>query len=267
MKTTIIFVLAFVAVGTAASLALPKAPPDSVLCVGSCRQNAERKFELLYSYFMEVATACEGPGATRRILEELSPNLANTVDEKNAKFAMLAAKEKDGTLTVQERADYENDPWRAVPYRGNLMYRQLFSETTETSELSSVVTSCSTNGFKLGRSGYDSYCETFAQLAVIYRFEIGDLEGMRWAPNVLVLSEAQNDLFDRLRRMGKLSARMEELRAIAAQDGNAREAAEEEVASSSALDILADEVDDAIAAKYSELRCKSWASELTTPPG
>jgi len=263
VKKVVIGVVAFIAVGVAAFLALPLAPPDSVLCVGSCKQNAKRKFELLYSYYMDVATTCDGPTASRRILEELSPDLAATVDEKNAKFAKLAVKEKNETLTVQERKAYENDPWRVVPFQGNLMYHQLFQEKAKLSEASPVVTSCNTDGFMQGRSGYVGYCESYTHLAVIYSYEGGDLGVMRSTPNVVVLSEAKNDLFDRLKGKGILSARLEELREISLHDVKALEAAEEEVAASFAADIPADEVVGAVGAKFYELRCKSWAKQFT----
>ena len=265
MKKILIWVVVLVAVGTAGITALPLAPPNSVLWVGYCKQKAQREFELLYSYFMDIATTCEGPTASRFILEELSPDLARAVDEKNAEFAKLAVKEKDGTLTVQEPEGYENDKWRVVPYHGSLMYQQVFQENAEAPELPSVVTSCSTNGFKFGPSGYEGYCESYANLAVIYRYESSDLGVMRSTPNVLVLSETKNDLFDRLKDMGTLSVRMEELREIAVLDEKTREAAEAEVASSFAADIAADEVENAVAARFSELRCRSWATKFAIP--
>ncbi|SLN61937.1 hypothetical protein ROG8370_02858 [Roseovarius gaetbuli] len=262
MKKIVLIVLAVLAVSFTAAFAVATAPPDSVLCIGPCKGEAERKFGFLYSYFMDVATTCGEADASRGILEELNPDLARTVDEKNAKFALLAAKERDRTLTVQERAEYEKDPWRVKPNQGSLLYQHLFSEAAETPELPLVVTPCSRNGFHLGQSGYDSYCEGFTHLSVGYRADPGSL---RLSPNFLSISEANNALFDRLRRAGKLSGRMKELHEIAVQDDISREAAKKAVATSPALDIAPDEVDDAIAAKFSELRCQLWLTRMITP--
>lgn len=262
MKKIAFIVLAVLAVGVTTLVALTTASPESALCIGSCRSQAERKFELLYSYFMDVATTCGGANASRAILEELNPDLARTLDEKNASFALLAAKEANGTLTVQERAEYQNDPWRVVSNQGNSIYRQMFIDVNQTPESPLVVASCSGNGFHLGPSGYDSYCEAFTQVNVGYRADQGPL---RLSPNFFSILEGKNALFDRLKHAGELSDRLEELRAIAIQDDMAHEAAKDEVASSAAHKISADEVDIAIAVKFNELRCQSWVNGIITP--
>lgn len=261
MKKIAFIVLAVFAVGATILVPLTMASPESALCIGPCRGDAERKFALLYSSFMDVATTCDGPNASRAILEELEPDLARTIDERNAIFALLAAKETNGTLTVQERAEYQNDSWRFKPNQGSLIYRQMFSDVTQTPGSPPIVAHCSEDGFHLGPSGYDSYCETFTQVNVGYNADLGQL---RSSPNSFFILEAKNALFDRLRHSGELSERFEELRSIAFQDDTAHEAAKDEVASSAAHNIAADEVDIAIAAKFNELRCQSWASRVIT---
>jgi hypothetical protein len=86
VKKIAFIVLAILAVGGTTLVALTTASPESALCIGPCRSQAERKFELLYSYFMDVATTCDGPNASRAILEELNPDMARTLDQKNASF-------------------------------------------------------------------------------------------------------------------------------------------------------------------------------------
>lgn len=262
MKKIAFIVLAIFAAGVVTVMAIGTASPESALCIGPCRSQAERKFELLYSYFMDVATTCDGPKASRAILEELEPDLATTIDEKNAIFALLATKETNGTLTVQERADYQNDLWRFKPNQESLIYRQMFSDVTQTPESPSVITPCDGNGFHLGPSGYDSYCEDFTQVNVGYNADQGPL---RSSPNFFSILDAKNALFERLRQSGELSERLEELRAISIQDDMAQEAAKDEVASSAAHNIATDEVDVATAAKFNELRCQSWATRVITP--
>ena len=262
MKKIAFIVLAIFAMGVTILVALATASPESALCIGPCRGEAERKFGLLYSYFMEVATTCDGPNSSRAILEELEPDLARTIDERNAIFALLATKETNGTLTVQERAEYQNDSWRFKPHQGSLIYPQMYSDVTQTSGAPPIVAHCSENGFHFGPSGYDSYCEAFTQVNVGYNADQGQL---RSSPNFFFILEAKNALFGRLKHSGELSERFEELRSIAIQDDVAHEAAKDEVASSAAHNIAADEVDIAIAAKFNELRCQSWATRVITP--
>jgi hypothetical protein len=259
VKKFFILVVAVFVAGIAAVSALRFAPSDSVLCVGSCKQDAQRDFRTLYYSFMEVATTCGGDEASRKILAELSPDLADAITQSNAVFVDLAAKDKAGTLSVRERADYLRDPLRAVPEPINFAYLAQLGEAVDASE-TLVVKSCSKNGFILGRSGFESYCDDFAQLSVFYDEDSAERANMIWSPRVLILGDAMDELFDELRRKGVLSARKLELRDVLVQDIKAREIAEEAVASSPAKETPESQVDQAIDTKFKILRCQSWAA-------
>lgn len=75
----------------------------------------KRRFYKLFPYWWSNQTACLSTDDELELIRELTPSIAGQIYSKNAEFKELARREKEGILTVSERATYLADNLR-VPH-------------------------------------------------------------------------------------------------------------------------------------------------------
>lgn len=85
------------------------------ICFGLCEQERRADFDRLFPEWFLRESEC-GPHreADRELIARLYPDLLSDVAAKNQSFSILAGREQNGTLSLGERDQYLNDPWRVV---------------------------------------------------------------------------------------------------------------------------------------------------------
>ena len=79
------------------------------------QDRAEQRFFDLFPEWWASHTACMTPSEELEFIRQLAPDIAARIDNANAEFEEMAAREADGTLTVSEREAYL-DHYLRVPH-------------------------------------------------------------------------------------------------------------------------------------------------------
>lgn len=82
------------------------------ICLGACDEARKNEFISVSYLWMQSIAYCRKTQAADAALEELFPELAQTVRSHSAEYAVLAEKEKNETLTLMERQIYLDSRYR-----------------------------------------------------------------------------------------------------------------------------------------------------------
>jgi hypothetical protein len=138
-------------------------------CWGACDEARKTEFiSVSYSWMQSIAY-CQKTEAADAALEELFPELAQTVRSHSAEYAGLAEKEKIGTLTLMERQVYLDSPYR-VPEPFDPLWA--IRDTAAVDQ--PLIQPCHQTGFHTGKRSYEleGYCYGYA--AVEYPYSEGE---------------------------------------------------------------------------------------------
>lgn len=171
MKKIVVVILCCVVLSTGFGLILSGviSYPQGGICFGMCEQDRREKFNRIFPEWFSRESEC-GPRIPedRELIMSLYPDLLPDIDTKNQSFAALSVREQNGVLSLGERDDYLDDPWRVI-WMAQKEYvpgsfSSEFSEELPYEDHSTWVRQCPQNGL-IG----DSYCEDFVSVFFITR--------------------------------------------------------------------------------------------------
>ena len=85
------------------------------VCFGKCEENRRAEFDRIFPDWIAREAECGPRGEEDRMLiAALYPDLLSDIDARNQSFAALSVKEQSDALSLGDRNEYLDDPWRVV---------------------------------------------------------------------------------------------------------------------------------------------------------
>lgn len=211
------------------------------ICFGKCEQDRREEFARSFPEWFAREAECGPRGEDDRdLMAFLYPNLLLDIDAKNQSLIALSVREQNGTLSLGERSEYLDDPWRVIlmvqkEYQvGDFLSATL--QETSYGEHSTWVRQCPKNGLVNGNyhtenrindrfsNGTGSvkwdYCEGFVSVLLQTNLPRGRHFGSIYI----------NELaYSHLRETGELEEFMKQMKTDSLRDSDLRRSADEQV--------------------------------------